>query len=146
MLRSKQSTMTKMQKKRPNQGWGREEMAVEIPSSRARESNMLLLENLALNKEMFSEHQYSVNLSPPPPLAREWRSWTLHFHNYERSLFQFCHNPWCFGPNLTVSYITDTTGCPKKRTFRLANIPNHQLIWWSGIDSLLLIDGNLFLF
>ena len=56
-------------------------MAVEIPSSRARESNMLLLENLALNKEMFSEHQYSVNLSPPPPLAREWGSWTLHFHN-----------------------------------------------------------------
>ena len=25
-------------------------------------------------------------------------------------------------------------GVPKKRTFRLANIPNHQLIWWSAED------------
>ena len=119
MLRSKQSTMTKMQKKRPNQGWGREEMAVEIPSRRARESNMLFQENLALNKEMFSEHPYSVNLSPPPPLAREWRSWTLHFHNYERSLFQLCHNPWCFDPNLTVS-------CTYHRYYRLSQKTHFQ--------------------
>ena len=73
---------TRWQKYRkwPNQGWGREEMVEEIPSSRAKKSNMLLLENLTLNKEMFSEHQYSVNLFPPPPLAREWRSWTLTFY------------------------------------------------------------------
>ena len=31
---------------------------------------------------------------------------------------------------------------PKKRIFRPANIPNHQLIWWSGIDNPLLIDGK----
>ena len=30
----------------------------------------------------------------------------------------------------------------KKRTFRPANIPNHPLIWWSGIDNPLLIDGK----
>ena len=101
-------------------------MAVEIPSSRARESNMLLLENLALNKEMFSEQQ--AIFCQPVPASTSGKRVGLMDIAFSQSLFQLCHNPRCFGPNLTVSYITDTTGCPKKRTLRIANIPNHQLI------------------